>query len=153
MKKTLLSFYCLAALLFANKLNAQLFSPATQYGAGAQPWGITSADFNGDGFKDLVVVNGGSNNVSILLSSGIGTFAAAVNYAVGTSPWGVTSADFNGDGKADLAVANGNSNNVSVLLGSGTGTFAGAVNYALVVYSKHDASSYDCLAFYVYAKL
>jgi hypothetical protein len=33
MKKTLLSFTCVAALLFANKLNAQLFSPATQYGA------------------------------------------------------------------------------------------------------------------------
>ena len=70
-----------------------------------------------------------SNNVSVLLGNGNGTFQAAVNYAAGTSPHSVAVGDFNGDGKADLAVANGNSNNVSVLLGNGDGTFQAAVNY------------------------
>ena len=81
MKKTLLYFTCLAALLFANKLNAQLFSPATQYGlvAGALPGAVTSADFNGDGKADLAVANSNPNNISVLLVSGSGTFAAAVN--------------------------------------------------------------------------
>ena len=87
-------------------------------------------DFNGDGKADLAVANYGSDNVSVLLGNGNGTFQAAVNYAAGTSPHSVAVGDFNGDGKADLAVANYGSNNVSVLLGNGNGTFQAAVNYA-----------------------
>jgi PKD repeat protein len=128
MKKTLLSITCLAALLFANKLNAQLFSPATQYGACPQPYELTSADFNGDGKADLATANGFTGDVSVLLGSGTGTFTTPVNYAVGGQPRGITSADFNGDGFKDLAVATGTA--VSILLGSSTGTFAAAVNYA-----------------------
>ncbi len=86
-------------------------------------------DFNGDGKADLAVANYSSNNVSVLLGNGNGTFQAAVNYAAGTSPCSVAVGDFNGDGKADLAVANYSSNSVSVLLGNGNGTFQAAVNY------------------------
>ena len=63
-------------------------------------------DFNGDGKADLAVANASSNNVSVLLGNGNGTFQAAVNYAAGTGPSSVAVGDFNGDGKADLAVAN-----------------------------------------------
>ena len=63
-------------------------------------------DFNGDGKPDLAVANSGSNNVSVLLGNGDGTFQAAVNYAAGNAPNSVAVGDFNGDGKADLAVAN-----------------------------------------------
>jgi streptogramin lyase len=88
------------------------------------------AIFNGDGKLDLVVANDGSNNVSILLGNGDGTFRAAVNYGVGSgsAPTSVAVGDFNGDGKLDLAVANELSNNVSILLGNGNGTFQAAVN-------------------------
>ena len=40
-------------------------------------------DFNGDGKADLAVANHGSNNVSVLLGNGDGTFQAAVNYGGG----------------------------------------------------------------------
>ncbi|MBL8990554.1 MAG: VCBS repeat-containing protein [Phycisphaerae bacterium] len=77
------------------------------------------------------MANNSSNNVSVLLGNGNGTFAAAVNYATGSSPVSVAIGDLNGDGRPDLAVANNNSSNVSVLLGNGNGTFAPAVNYGV----------------------
>ena len=40
-------------------------------------------DFNGDGKPDLAVANDGSNNVSVLLGNGDGTFQTAVNYRRG----------------------------------------------------------------------
>jgi hypothetical protein len=101
------------------------------YGAGSNPSSVAVGDFRGDGKLDLVVANDGSNNVSILLGNGDGTFQAAVNYGVGSgsAPTSVAVGDFNGDGKLDLAVANELSNNVSILLGNGDGTFQAAVNY------------------------
>lgn len=43
----------------------------------------------------LVVVNAFSNNVSVLLGDGAGSFGAATNFAVGTNPWSVAVGDFN----------------------------------------------------------
>src|SRR6267143_1107003 len=98
---------------------------------GRNPTSVTAGDFNGDGKLDLAVTNEGSNNVSVLLGNGDGTFQAAVSYPAGSGPVSVTSGDFNGDGKADLVVANpgAGSNSVSVLLGNGDGTFQAAVSY------------------------
>jgi hypothetical protein len=90
---------------------------------------VATGGFTGNGKIDLVVANSGSNNVSVLLGNGDGTFQAAVNYDVGSGPQLVATGDFNGDGKTDLVVANSGSNNVSVLLGNGDGTFQTAVNY------------------------
>src|SRR5205085_1726346 len=75
-----------------------------------------------------------SNNVSVLLANGDGTFQAEVNYAA-SNPQSVAVGDFNGDGKLDLAVVNGGSaygalGSVIVLLGNGDGTFQAAVSYA-----------------------
>ena len=78
------------------------------------PW--RSGDFNGDGKLDLAVANADSNNVSILLGTGTGSFGAATNFGVGTGPRSVAVGDFTGDGTLDLAVANLGSNNVSILL-------------------------------------
>jgi hypothetical protein len=91
---------------------------------------VTVGDFNGDGMLDLAVANPGSNNVSVLLGHGDGTFQAARNFAVGTAPVSLAVGDFNGDGLPDLAVANQNSSNVSVLLGMGDGSFQAAVSFA-----------------------
>ena len=72
-----------------------------------------------------------SNDVSVLLGNGDGTFQSQVRYAVGTGPSALVAGDFNGDGRTDLAVANYGSNDVSVLLGNGDGTFQNQVRYAV----------------------
>ena len=71
---------------------------------------------------DLAVANFVSDNVSILLGTGTGSFGTATNFAVGTTPSSVAVGNFNGDTFLDLAVANQYSNNISILLGTGTGS-------------------------------
>ena len=60
--------------------------PPCNYGAGHEPVSVAVGDFNGDGKLDLAVANYESNNVSMLLGNGDGTFQAAVNYGAGTEP-------------------------------------------------------------------
>jgi hypothetical protein len=98
------------------------FTPPT-FAVGTTPTAEAVGDFNGDGKKDLAVVNSQSNTVSVLLGNGDGSFKPAVNYTTGTTPVGVAVGDFNGDGKQDLLVANSGSNSLSLLLGNGDGTF------------------------------
>ena len=90
-----------------------------------------AGDFTGDGRTDLAVANSGSNDVSVLLGNGDGTFQPQVTYAVGTGHDALVAGDFTGDGRTDLAVANYGSNDVSVLLGNGDGTFRNQVTYAV----------------------
>src|SRR5262250_2101754 len=59
------------------------FQAAVNFGAGNNPFYIAVGDFNGDGVQDLAVAQlgfFGSNNVSVLLGNGDGTFQAAVNF-------------------------------------------------------------------------
>src|SRR5260370_31127796 len=84
---------------------------------------------NGDGPVDLVVANLGSDDVSVLLGNGDGSFQPAQNVEAGNAPRFVAVADFDGDGRLDLAVANALSDDVSVLLGNGDGRFQPARNF------------------------
>ncbi len=93
-------------------------APGSPIAVGTQPSSVVAADFNGDGKTDLAVANFGSNNVSLLLGNGDGTFTPASDspIAVGNSPDAVSQGDFNGDGTPDLVVSNSADNTVSVLL-------------------------------------
>jgi len=106
----------------------------TDYGVGSQPLFLATADLNGDGKLDLVVVTL-SGSVSVFLGNGDGTFQKPVNYAT-FEPVAVIVGDFNGDGKLDLAVLCQPST-VSVFLGNGDGTFRPAVNYPTGYLTDH----------------
>jgi len=105
------------------------FAPAVTYSVGANPVFVLQADLNGDGKKDIIVVNQGGNDVSVLLGRGDGTFLPQQTYAAGTSPVAVVTGDFNRDGKTDMAVAS--SAGISVLLGNGNGTFQAEKTYSV----------------------
>ena len=92
---------------------------------------MDGGDLNGDGKLDLVVANGTSNNVSVLLGNGLGSFAAATNLAFQGFPNSVRLGDLNGDSKLDLVISSNVSNTVSVLLGNGDGTFSLPTEFAV----------------------
>ena len=126
---------------------AQVLFPAPYYGAGADSYQVISADVNGDGKPDLVVLNHGvtyqfynsssdfgsySNSyVSILLGNGDGTYKAHIDYACGTGAFSLAVADINGDGKPDILVLNHGGTaeytsygaGINTLLNQGNGTF------------------------------
>ncbi len=102
----------------------------TAYAAASGPNSAMIADFNDDGYLDITVANENSNNISVFLGNGDGSFGSASNFSAGTTPYAICSGNFDGDGNLDLAVANGGSNNVSILLGNGSGGFGSATNYS-----------------------
>jgi len=89
--------------------------------------------------QDLAIVNQGSNNISILLSSVDQNLNVTLAEApsspipVGTTPVAIATGDLNADGVLDLAVVNQGSATVSVLLGSTNldGTFSEATGSPL----------------------
>lgn len=92
-------------------------------------WGVTIADFNGDGNPDIAVAGEDANEAGILFGNGDGTFGNSQTYQVGTQPLGIAAADLNGDGAADIVTSNCQGSSVSVLLNNGDGTFQSAKSY------------------------
>ncbi len=120
------------ALLLGMTLEASAavsFQAVQRYSVGTNPTAVVTADFNRDGKPDLAVVNNSSNNISLLLGKGDGTFSAANNFDAGSGPNSLAVGDFDGDGQLDLAVlvppaSDGSSpGEVRILLGNGDGTF------------------------------
>ncbi len=80
---TLLLFASL--LVFAGDVPAfePLFDARIDYGAGNGPRSVFAVDLDGDGDNDLAVANYYSDNVSVRLNNGDGTFQQPVNYGAG----------------------------------------------------------------------
>src|SRR5207245_4202374 len=65
---------------------------------------LVTADFNGDGFADLVRCSPQASYVSVYLGLGDGTFRQQLRVEVGESHLSLAPGDFNGDGHLDLAI-------------------------------------------------
>jgi Bacterial Ig-like domain (group 3)/FG-GAP-like repeat len=96
---------------------------------------LSTADVNGDGNSDLIIVNGvsstsaGAAQVYVMLGNADGTFGTATPYTVpGANSLTAVVDDFNGDGKLDI-VATSDTGQVSLLTGKGDGTFNTAQSF------------------------
>jgi hypothetical protein len=96
------------------------FLPPTTYstGSGSNPLSVSVVDINGDNKRDIIVVNGGKNNIGVFLNIGNGTFLPQTTYSTGSgsNPAFVSVMDVNNDNKPDFIVANSAAHNIGVLL-------------------------------------
>src|SRR5262249_6009198 len=70
------------------------------------------------------VANSNSDDVSVLLGRGDGSFQDPLRLATPAYPAALASGDFDNDGRADLVVATSLAGNPRLYLGNGDGTFA-----------------------------
>ncbi|WP_454064139.1 FG-GAP-like repeat-containing protein [Candidatus Nitrospira salsa] len=106
-----------------------VYTPTASTPVGRTPQSMATGDFNQDGLLDIVTVNSTSDDVSILLSNGNGTFRSAVFFGVGKIPMAVATSDLNGDDLLDLVVATSGLDQIVVFFGQGTGVFTKAGSY------------------------
>lgn len=91
---------------------------------GVQPKWIALEDLNGDGKLDIVVLNTGSNNVTVYINNSTpGTIALfqRMDLSVDYNPQGITIGDVDNDGRPDIVVSNTGAASVSILRNTTTG--------------------------------
>ena len=125
----------------SRQLTVYLATSASSYGSAVssatsdQVYGgcsLTAGDMTGDAKPEIVTANCETNNLTVYVNNGDGSFHTGVYYAAGLSvadgtagdlfPQSVAIADVNGDGKADIISSNEDSGDVTILLGNGDGT-------------------------------
>jgi len=83
---------------------------------------ISTADFNGDGHPDVMIVSP-ANALAVFLSNGTGPFAPPVVTPITQATWLPGIGDVNRDGRADVVVTDWSSQTASVLLANADGSF------------------------------
>jgi len=118
---------CVSMPGFAQNL---VMSPVLPVQVGKHPEGLTVGDFNNDSHMDVATANSDSDDVTILLGNGNGTFQSGVSFGVGKSPMFLTSGFLNRDDILDLVLAETGADGIMVLLGKGDGLFHEPVSYS-----------------------
>ncbi|HLN20568.1 MAG TPA: FISUMP domain-containing protein [Bacteroidales bacterium] len=102
------------------------FSSKIDFNSGTAPWGIASADIDGDGKNDIIVTNRGSNTISLFKnvctpgSITTSSFESKIDFATGINPQGISISNLVGDLKPDIVVSNIGSSTVSVFRNKST---------------------------------
>lgn len=90
----------------------------TRAGTGGVP---VAADFDGDGFADVVITNGSTDNISIFRNLGLprittSQFTPGIDVPTGDNPGRMYTADFNNDNKLDILLNHGTGANPALLI-------------------------------------
>ncbi len=120
-----------SVLLNSRAVGTTSFSSKNDFPVGNGPIKITTADMDGDGNLDIVVLSSVDNSISVLRNTGLSPISfSKVSYSVSSVPNSVcqfTIGDFDVDGRTDIAITNSVSNVVSVLRNTTTN---GVISFA-----------------------
>lgn len=127
------------ASIFKNTSSGGVISFASNVdiNTGTRPYGISIADFDGDGKPDLVITNPDSPGVISLHknTSTIGaiSFISNMFFYTENNSFSLATGDFDGDMKPDIVVANNGSNTISIFQNTstiGNISFATKIDYS-----------------------
>ena len=107
------------------------FATPLRFAVGEAPWGISCVKVDSDEHVDIVTANFTTDDVSVLLNTGTGSFDPAYSYAVGDGPKALATCDIDGDSDLDIITANFGGQSISVLRNGGSGNFAAVGDFAL----------------------
>jgi hypothetical protein len=129
---TIVVFSCANTGLHKNNFDKKLMK------VGKGPASIEAADFNGDGYSDLAVLNVLDSTLEILLNNGKGNFIESKGspFYANLYPNDMALADFDNDGNLDIGIANSEVSQITVLLGNGKGQFKASKYSPIAVNSK-----------------
>lgn len=99
------------------------FWPGEPAMIGIQPRGMDIADFNHDGFPDVIVCNLASSDMDLLINAGDGTFLPSIILPAPEQPRYVTAGDWDADGEIDLSVVSKSLDLIEFMHGEGDGNF------------------------------
>jgi cysteine-rich repeat protein len=99
------------------------FGPESTLYTGMSPSALHYADADGDGSKELILVEHDANAAVVLWSGG------AVGYSTDRGPSDIACGDMNGDGRPDLVVTHDTSQSFGVLLGQGNRQFTAPTSF------------------------
>ena len=129
-------------IVFSNRTTGEVVVIKTNFNGSLQtplvlPYGdlppavtlpVALADFDSNGFLDIVAVSRGSSIAKVYLGNGtsfptVRTFLTSLGANLGVGPNRVIAGDLNNDGKPDIVTANTSSNDIGVYYGAGNGFF------------------------------
>jgi hypothetical protein len=101
------------------------------------------ADFDGDGFIDVITSSANDSQVAIAFGRGDGTFRSVTEIDVGSYPRGLGLFDADGDGDFDITVACAGASRIEFIRNNGNGTFTTPVTFDGGVNGEYGMSSAD----------
>lgn len=110
----------------AGNISSASFGPKIVFATGNAPIQVVTGDIDGDGKPDLLVVNSGATNISVLRNTSAGSvsFAAKSDLPTPLIPLHLSLGDLDGDGRVDAAISWANSTKLSLFRNTSTpGTF------------------------------
>ena len=106
------------------------FATKVDYSTGTFPFSIAIEDIDGDGKKDLAIVNYNDNTISVYKNTcNIGTisFLTELLFSTGSNPSSISINDINLDGKPDIAITYQNDSTISIFKNTST---SGTISFA-----------------------
>ena len=108
-----------------------MISSSVTYSTQSFPQAVAAIDFNNDSLIDVIIINRGSNSISIYYNTGNGTLSAPQSYSTGSGPRTLTVKDVNNDSRPDIIVASLTSNDLSIHINAGNGSLLSRVIHPL----------------------
>lgn len=112
---------------------------------------VATADFDADGFADVVTTNAATDNISVFRNLGLpritsAQFAARVDIAVGDNPARIYTADFDSDGKPDVLLNHGAGTTSTLLVIFQNTSTLGNISFARVDLTNPTANTDAAIA-------